>query len=298
MRSSAPTHRLLIHFIVGALACALAGCGADKTGSSKAAKPSSPLFADITERVGVKFRHNNGMSGEFYYPEIIGAGVALFDYDNDGRLDLLDMQGEPLDPDKGKSKATQSCAARLYHNVPVESTDGGPSFKLVDVTDASKLCTHGYGMGVAVGDIDNDGFVDVFVTHFGAPNQLFRNNCDGTFTDVTKKAGVAGSGRWGASATFFDYDRDGFLDLYVANYVDYRVENNQKCYANTSARDYCSPNAYKPVPGILYHNRGDGTFEDVSVKSGIVRAFGAGLGVMGIDLDGDGWPDIYVANDG
>ena len=107
-------------------------------------------------------------------------------------------------------------------------------------------------MGVAVGDFDNDGCVDVFITHFGAPNQLFRNNCDGTFTDVTKKAGVGGDGRWGASATFFDYDRDGFLDLFVANYVDYKIENNQKCYASTSARDYCAPSAYKPVPGILY----------------------------------------------
>jgi hypothetical protein len=153
-------------------------------------------------------------------------------------------------------------------------------------------------MGVAVGDYNNDGCVDVFITHFGAPSQLFRNNCDGTFTDVTKSAGVGGSGNWGASATFFDYDRDGLLDLYVTNYVDYQVKNNQKCFASTSARDYCAPSAYKPVPGILYHNRGDGTFEDVSVKSGITKAFGAGLGVMGIDLNGDGWPDLYVANDG
>jgi hypothetical protein len=153
-------------------------------------------------------------------------------------------------------------------------------------------------MGVAVGDIDNDGNVDVFVTHFDAPGQLFRNNGDGSFTDVTARAGVAGAGHWGSSATFFDFDRDGFLDLFVTHYVDYTLEKNQKCFASTSARDYCAPTAYKNVPGILYRNRGDGTFEDVSVASGITGAFGAGLGVMAVDLDGDGWQDLYVANDG
>ena len=147
-------------------------------------------------------------------------------------------------------------------------------------------------------DFNNDGCVDVFITHFGAPNQLFRNNCDGTFTDVTKTAGVAGNGRWGSSATFVDYDRDGLLDLYVTNYVDFTIGNNKDCFNSTGARDYCAPSTYKPVPGILYRNRGDGTFEDVSVKSGITREFGSGLGVIAADFDGDGSPDIYVANDG
>src|SRR5207248_1946248 len=198
------------------------------------------------------------------------------------------------------------------------------------VTDSSHLCTHGYGMGVAVGDVDNDGFADVFVTHFGAPNQLFRNNGNGTFTDITQKAGVAGSGKWGSSATFFDYDRDGHLDLFVANYVDFSLEKNQKCFASTSVRDYCAPSGYPHVPGILYHNRGDGTFadfdgngtediflthltrekstlffnrgegyfDDRSVEVGVAAPSipFTGFGTVFLDYDNDGWLDIVAAN--
>ena len=252
---------------------------------------------DATEAAGIRFQHFNGRNGEFYYPEIIGSGLALLDYNNDGRLDILVLQGTPLGPGEYPNAPKEACSARLYRNDLVVKADGTRELKFTDVTDASGLCAKGYGMGVAVGDFDNDGCVDVFITHFGAPNQLFRNKCDGTFAAATT-AGVAGSGKWGASATFVDYDRDGFLDLYVANYVDYRVADNKKCFASTSARDYCAPSSYKTVPGTLYHNRGDGTFEDVSVKSGITRAYGAGLGVMAADLNGDGWPDLYVANDG
>ncbi len=285
--------------IATALLAALAACTPGKSETDRANQAATQeLFVDATESSGVRFQHFNGRNGEFYYPEIIGSGVALLDYNNDGKLDILALQGTPLGPGSRADAPGQRCAASLYRNDLAINPDGTSNLKFTDVTEASGLCSHGYGMGVAVGDFNNDGCIDVFITHFGAPNQLFRNNCDGTFTDVTKKAGVAGNGHWGASATFFDYDRDGLLDLYVANYVDYRVENNQKCYASTSARDYCAPSAYKPVPGILYHNRGDGTFEDVSLKSGVTGAFGAGLGVMGIDLNGDGWPDIYVANDG
>ena len=265
--------------------------------ASEAPVSAKGVFADATAKTGIEFRHVNGMSGQFFYPEVIGSGVALVDFDNDGRLDILILQGLPLalnaPPD------TTTCTTRLYRNAPVENAEGARGrLEFVDVTDVSKLCSHGYAMGVAVGDYDNDGNVDVFITHFDAKNQLFRNNGDGTFTDVTQKAGVAGDGKWGSSAAFFDFDRDGFLDLYVANYVEYTLANNQKCYASTSARDYCAPSGYKPVPGILYRNRGNGTFEDVSATSGITKAFGAGLGVMAADLDGDGWPDIYVANDG
>ncbi|HEY2817708.1 MAG TPA: CRTAC1 family protein [Casimicrobiaceae bacterium] len=289
--------RLFVGLVGVVVAASLAACGADKAQPPKTKQVSVPLFADVTEQVGLHFHHNNGMSGEFYYPEIIGAGVALFDYNNDGRLDMLVMQGEPLTAGK-KTGSSATCLARLYRNDAVDSPDGTHAFKFTDVTESSHLCTRGYGMGVAVGDIDNDGFVDVFVTHFGAPNQLFRNNGNGTFTDITQKSGVAGAGKWGSSATFFDYDRDGHLDLFVANYVDFALEKNQKCFASTSVRDYCAPSGYPHVPGILYHNRGDGTFDDVSVKSGIAAAYGAGLGVMAVDLDGDGWQDLYVANDG
>jgi hypothetical protein len=282
-----------------AVVAALSACTSETNEAQRSKpRPSQELFVDATESSGVRFQHFNGRNGEFYYPEIIGSGVAFLEYNNDGKLDILVLQGAPLGPGNYPNAPKERCTARLYRNDLVVNPDGTRDLKFTDVTEASGLCSHGYSMGVAVGDYNNDGCVDVFITHFGAPNQLFRNNCDGTFIDVTKKAGVTGSGRWGASATFVDYDRDGLLDLYVANYVDYKIENNQKCYASTSARDYCAPSAYKAVPGILYHNRGDGTFEDVSIKSGITRAYGAGLGVMAADLNGDGWPDIYVANDG
>jgi hypothetical protein len=289
--------RLQRLFAVTLIAAVLPACSPDKApAATRGGPPAQPLFVDVTESSGVRFQHVNGRNGEFYYPEIIGSGVAVFDFNNDGRLDILVLQGGPLAP--GEAARAPACGARLYRNDLVVNPDGSRALTFSDVTEASGLCSRGYGMGIAIGDFDNDGCVDVFITHFGAPNQLFRNNCDGTFTDVTKKAGVAGQGHWGSSATFVDYDRDGLLDLYVANYVDYRIGNNQKCYASTSARDYCAPSSYRTVPGILFRNRGDGTFEDVSLKAGITRAYGAGLGVMGVDLNDDGWPDIYVANDG
>jgi hypothetical protein len=296
-----------VQVTTAALLCALglSACGpADKAAPAalEASGPERlagrPAFVEVAHQSGVSFQHINGMNGNFFYAEVIGSGVALFDFDNDGRLDMLVLQGVPLAPGAAPSAPAAGCTARLYHNDLVVGADGKRTLQFSDVTQASRLCSHGYGMGVAVGDIDNDGCPDVFITHFGAPNQLFHNNCNGTFTDVTKKAGVGGDGRWGASATFFDFDRDGFLDLYVANYVDYKVEANKKCYASTSLRDYCAPSSYKSVPGILYRNLGNGTFEDVSVKSGITQAFGAGLGAMAVDLDGDGWIDLYVANDG
>jgi len=276
------------------LALLLPGCGRDGAkGTAAGSKPTAQkeLFADATDAAGVAFTHTNGMSGEFYFVEIIGSGVGLLDYDNDGRLDLLVLQGRPLG--KGKTSQAPACGTRLYRN---ESTAAGLRF--VDVTEKSGLCSRGYGMGVAYGDVNNDGYVDVFITHFGSPNQLFRNNGDGTFTDVTRAAGVAGEGHWGSSATFFDFDRDGWLDLYVANYVDYRIEADKKCHNYTSARDYCAPTTYPAVPGILYRNRGNGTFENVSKKAGVTQAFGNGLGVVAADVDGDGWQDLFVANDG
>jgi hypothetical protein len=286
-----------------ALAALLAACPAEgppqsaRPAAAPAAANAAGAFTDATESSGLRFTHVNGMTGELFLAEIIGSGIALLDYDNDGDLDVVVLQGTPLTPGF-RNAGLGPYSARLFRNDLTVAADGTRAIKFTDVTEAAGLRTTGYGMGVATGDIDNDGFVDLFVTSFGAPNQLFRNNGNGTFSDVTRNAGVAGAGRWGASATFFDYDRDGFLDLYVTHYVDFTLAANEKCYANTSARDYCAPVTYKPVPGLLYRNRGNGTFEDVSAKSGITRAFGNGLGVIAFDANGDGWPDLYVANDG
>jgi hypothetical protein len=275
------------------VAFVLVSCGRSATNQSAAVEP----FADITQESGIAFVHSNSMSGEYYLPEITGSGVALLDYDNDGRLDILVLQGAPLRAGEPDHLSKEQCTARLYHNDLTVSSDGTRSVKFTDTTAESGLCSHGYGMGIATGDFNNDGCVDVFITHFGSPNQLFRNNCNGTFTDVTESAGVGGNGRWGMSASFFDYDRDGFLDIFVTNYVDFDLRTNPKCLNSMGARDWCTPAAFPAVPGILYRNRGDGTFEDVSARSGITRTFGAGMGVVTADFNGDGWPDILVAND-
>ena len=266
------------------VASALVACWTLSGGS---AAPDA-LFVERAIETGLAFTHANGAAGHFYLPEVMGAGVALFDYDNDGDLDVFLVQGGGLD---GSGPAT----SRLFRNDLTIGADGRRTLHFTDVTDRAGVGLRAYGMGAAVGDYDNDGNLDLFVTAFG-PATLYHNNGDGTFTDVTRRAGIFNA-QWSTSAAFVDYDRDGNLDLFVANYVDFTVAANQLCTDSVGARDYCGPRAYHPVAARLYRNNGNGTFTDVTESAGITKAYGAGLGVATGDYNGDGWPDLYVAND-
>ena len=269
-----------------------------------AARPADEAwFTDRAEAVGIDFVHFNGMSGEFYISEVLGSGGALFDFDNDGDLDIYLVQGQMLGPGKTPDQALvppqgpPPLTDRLYRNDLEVHADGTRTLRFTDVTGSSGLGVRSYGMGVATGDVDNDGWVDVYRTRLGA-NQLFRNNGDGTFTDVSQQTGTSDPG-WGVSASFVDIDRDGWLDLYVGNYLDHRVDIDEiECFTRTGEQDYCGPKGYAPVPDRLYRNRRDGTFVDVTAEAQVAREYGPALGVVAADVDADGWVDIYVANDG
>jgi hypothetical protein len=275
---------------------------------ARAPAAGSPLdgvqewFSDRAAETGLNFTHFNGMSGEFYYPEIMAPGVGVLDYDNDGDLDVYVAQGRMLGPGKTVAQALLPPAGpmplegRLYRNDLDVRADGARTLRFTDVTDASGIVARGYGMGVAVGDFNNDGCVDLYLTNLG-PNQLLRNNCDGTFTDVSKQSGTDDPG-WGVSASFLDYDRDGWLDLFVGNYVAYSIETNIRCFMLAGGPNYCPPQVYRAQPSKLYHNNHDGTFSDVTAAAGLATEFGPTLGVSTADFNGDGWIDIYVANDG
>jgi enediyne biosynthesis protein E4 len=259
-------------------------------GESPRPDASVPSFTDIASESGLDFRHWNGGTGQFTLPEIMGAGAALLDFDGDGDLDAYLVQGGPLAPTE-PARGSMRPGGRLYRN---DLAAGAARF--VDITERSGIVSHSHGMGVATGDADGDGWTDLYLVNFGA-DQLWRNLGDGTFEDVTIRAGL-GDPRWGVSASFVDFDRDGRLDLFVANYVDFPLATNPTCYAPSSRRDYCGPETFEPQPATLYRNLGDGRFQDVSVRSGIAALPGPGLGVVALDADGDGWQDIYVANDG
>jgi len=247
------------------------------------------LFKEVAEQVGLKFQHYNGMTGKFYLPEITGSGAALFDFDNDGDLDVFLVQGNVLEPN-GRPNAT--LFGKLFRNDLVPSK----TLSFTDVTQKSGIVTTGYGMGAAVGDINNDGLPDLYLSNLGS-NQMYLNKGDGKFVDVTKESGT-GDPRWSTSASFFDYDRDGWLDLMIVNYADFSVTNNPACYAATTAKDYCTPRVFRAPGNRLFHNKGNGTFEDATTAAAVDKEFGHGLGVVTADFNNDGWIDIYVANDG
>jgi hypothetical protein len=269
---------------------------------ARAAQPppsSQPFFVDAAAASGLDYHHFNGMSGERYYLEVMGPGGALIDYDQDGDLDLYVTQGHMLGAGKTIADATLPPGGplrhRLYRNDLHSGSDGSTVLRFRDVTEASGIDARGYGMGVAAGDYDNDGFVDLYVCNYG-PNQLWKNNGDGTWSDRTRESGTADD-RWSVSASFVDFDGDGWLDLFVVNYLDYAPERDKLCLSERGEPDYCHPLHYPPAPSRLFRNRGDGTFEDVSKSSGVGAKPSNGLGIVASDFDEDGRVDFFVAND-
>ncbi len=245
---------------------------------------SPPRFVDVTAASGITFRHENGMTGKFAYPEIMGAGVGLIDHDGDGLLDIYFVNGNRLD------KPTPDITNRLYRS--------NGDWTYTDVTGKAGVPGAGFGQGCCVGDYDGDGDPDLYVSNLG-PNLLYRNEGDGTFSDVAAAAGVTDPG-WGQTCSFLDYDLDGRLDLYVQNYLTYNRDRQVEAIIYLGTRkvpDYPTPLDFPGSASHLYHNRGDGTFADVTRESGVMKPDGKGMGTVCADLDDDGFPDIFVAND-
>jgi hypothetical protein len=240
-------------------------------------------LTDVTSQAGIRFQHNSGAYGGKLLPETLGSGCAFLDYDRDGWQDILLVSGMDWPGHK-----RQPSALRLYRNARNGS--------FVDVTRSAGLDIEMYGMGVAVGDYNNDGFPDILITCVGQ-NRLFRNTGKGTFVDVTRASGLQGRQAFSTSAVWFDYDRDGLLDLFVCNYVRWSPEHDVFCSLDAKHKSYCTPEAYRGDTCWLFRNRGDGTFEDVTATSGIFDSSSKSLGVAMFDYDEDGWPDLLVAND-
>ena len=249
------------------------------------AQDSAPgiTFTDITRSAGIRFVHHNGATGKKYLPETMGSGAAFLDYDDDGWQDIFLVNGKSW-----SGRGPRRTPPALYHN------NGDGTFR--NVTQRAGLALETYGMGTAVGDYDNDGDDDLFVAALGL-NHLFRNNGDGTFTDATKAAGLSGPREFSTGAAWVDYDRDGHLDLFVANYVQWSVENDIHCSLDGARKSYCTPESYKGASPRLWRNLGDGKFEDVTTAAGVRTPSAKGLGVAVLDYNRDGWPDLLLASD-
>lgn len=269
---------LAIFSVIGAVGIGLNSASAPAPSAESAGRH----FVDVTRQAGIRFVHNTGASGKKYLPETMGAGCAFIDYDNDGSPDILFVQGKDF-----PGHRTQRTGLKLYRN----NANG----TFTDVTARAGLDIEMYGMGVAVGDYDNDGWDDLYVTGLGEAH-LFHDEHNGRFKDVTKTAGVNNRG-FGASAAWVDYDRDGKLDLFVTNYVKWSEKEDIYCSLDGRNKSYCTPEKYKGDSCRLFHNLGDGHFEDVTEKAGIYDPTSKALGVAVVDYDGDGWPDLAVAND-
>ena len=264
-----------------ALELSAAGCFAQAPKSADRA--AGITFRDITQRAGIHFLHNNGAFGKKYLPETMGPGVAFIDYDNDGWPDIFLVNGTDWPGEPAKHSTP-----KLYHN----NHDG----TFTEVTHKAGLDIEIFGMGVAVGDYDNDGYDDLFITAMGQ-SRLLHNNGNGTFSDVTQKARLLGPKEFSTSAAWVDYDKDGKLDLVVANYVEWTLDGDLYCTLDGKSKSYCTPESYKGTAVRLWHNRGDGTFEDVTKKAGLGDKTSKTLGIALLDYDNDGWPDLLFSND-
>ncbi|MFQ5675956.1 MAG: CRTAC1 family protein [bacterium] len=274
--------RIRIHFApVLLFFLALAGCQLSEQPPKNQAEKA--IFTDETDRLRLDFVHNPAVDGSYFMPESIGSGAALLDYDNDGDLDIYLVNGTY----HGKKGASSPPLTNRLFRQEQDHT-------FSDVTEISGLGDEGYGMGVAVGDVNNDGNVDVYVSNYG-PDALYLNQGDGTFANISKRAGIRNSG-WGSSVIFLDYNLDNYLDIYVANYLAY--DPNRNCMDRSGREDYCGPGGFAGQSDVLYRNNGDATFTDVSAPAGIARIASKGLGVAAADFNDDHYPDLYVANDG
>ena len=295
--SPAPAYTGFLLLLGFCLLGLLTGCTPEETSPSSDTAPltaSALVFTDVTESAGFgDFRHATGATGKRWFPESMGSGGGFMDYNGDGWADILLMGGGTW-PDYAEEEQAPVDAVRLYRN------EGDGSF--TDVTATVGLDVQAYGIGVSAADIDNDGDEDIFVTTLGE-NLLFLNHPgsepgeEPTFTEVGRQAGVSGGGVWSSSAIFFDADRDGYVDLYVGNYVDWSPENDLACMLEGQIRSYCTPELYEGVPARFYHNNGDGTFSDWTEQAGFLPAPGKTLGAAEYDINRDGWPDLFVASD-